>query len=186
MKYLYMGLLGLFLFSGCAQLSIDEKNAARSKIDLIAQQTIDALVKKNAQIPSEIKNAEAYAVVNWKVTKVPLVGAGGGNGVIVNTKTGERKYFNLTRFDFGGGWGVKSFKNLLLINDKELMQRAMKKGDFKFEVGAEVAAGTAGVDGGSGQLAQTKTKSYMLLDGGASATVTTRLLYYTMDNKLNN
>ncbi len=185
MKYLYISLLGLSLFSGCAQLSTEEKDTARSKIDMMAEKTIEALSQKNTQIPSEIEKSEAYAVVNWKVTKVPVVGAGGGNGVVINTKTGKRKYFNVTRFDFGGGWGVKSFKNLIIINDKEIMQRAMRKGDFKFEAGAEVAAGTAGIDGGSGQLVQTKSKSYMLLDGGASATVTARLLYYTMDKKLN-
>jgi len=186
MKYLYISLLGFILSSGCAQLSTEEQKSARTEIDLMAENTVKALSKDNATIPSEIKNAAGYAVINWKVTKIPVVGAGGGNGVIVDTHTGERKYFKVRRFDFGGGWGVKSFKNLLIVNDKAMFQKAMKGGDFTFEAGAEVAAGTKGIDGGSAQLVQTKTKSYMLLDGGASATVTARFLYYTMDNSLNN
>ena len=39
-------------------------------------------------------------VANMRVTKVPIIGAG---GVHVNKETGQRTYFIVSRFDIGGG-----------------------------------------------------------------------------------
>ena len=184
MRTLFTFVLALLFLTGCAQLTPEEKSAARAKIDKMASTTIDTLIKDDALISSSLEKAKGYAVVNWKVTKVPVVGAGGANGIIVNTTTGERKYIKVRRFDLGGGWGARSFKNLLIVHDEAIMSRATKSGDFKFEAGAEVAAGTAGVEGGSGQLNK-GIETHMLLDGGGSATATVRFLYFTMDRDLN-
>ena len=183
-KYFSILLLISLFFPGCAQLSPEDKSDAKTKIDTMAKTTIDTLIENSPEIFSSLENAQGYAVVNWKVTKVPVVGAGGGDGVIVNKSTGERKYIKVRRFDFGGGWGARSFKNLVIIHDEAIINKAMAGGSFKFEAGAEVAAGTAGVEGGSGDLNK-GIESHMLLDGGGSATATVRFIYFTMDKDLN-
>ena len=40
-------------------------------------------------------------------TKVPMVGAGEGIGVVVNTETGERTYLKVSRLDVGGARNEK-------------------------------------------------------------------------------
>ena len=122
-------------------------------------------------------------VINWKTTKVPLVGAGGGDGVVIDNATKQRIYVKVQRFDLGGGWGVRSFKNLTLFTDKTLFEK-IKKGTFKFESGAEVAAGKASAAADSSGF-DSKYKTYVLLDGGGSATATIRVIHLSLNKKLN-
>ena len=184
-SYLRVGLSALLvsvLMSGCAQLSVDEKREARSERDAMADKTIAKLLTEQEDLQANLDSAAGYMVTNWKVTKVPVVGAGSGNGVIVDLKTKERIYVNVKRFDVGGGWGAKSYKNLLVVQSQELFDR-LKTGTAHFEAGAEVAAGTAAVDGSSSAL-NTDYKLYMLLDGGGSATATARVLKLNIDEEL--
>ena len=165
--------MALLLFSGCAKLSVDEKNVARVEVDKMAQTTIEKLLKDDPSIQAELDRCVGYAVVNWKVTKVPVFGAGGGNGVIVDKDNNKKFYIDVSRFDIGGGWGARSYKNLVIVFDREVLDEA-KGGDFKFEAGAEVSAGTAAAGGGSGGSEETVT--HVLIDGGGSATATVRYM----------
>ena len=182
-KIVLITLATLLLFSGCAKLSLSEVKSAQEKIDLMAERTIKALIKENPSIKDELSKAKGYAVINWKVTKIPVVGAGGGNGVIVDLRNNERTYINVSRFDIGGGWGVRSYKNLVITQDEKLLDEA-KDGDVKFEAGAEVSAGTVAAGGGSEKLNKTIT-THVLVDGGGSATATFRVMYSSVDSDLN-
>ncbi len=173
----------MLLFSGCAKLSVNEIKEARAAIDLMADTSIKKLIEDNPQIEKELKMAKGYAVINWKVTKIPVVGAGGGNGVIVDLRNNERIYINVSRFDIGGGWGARSYKNLVITQNEKLLDEA-KTGSLKFEAGVEVSAGTAAVDGGSGALNK-NINTYVLADGGGSATATVRVMYSTLNDDLN-
>ena len=176
-------LLAAFLFYGCAKPTTDENEAARQAIDTMAETTISELLKEHKSLQSELDSAVGYMVTNWKTTKVPLVGGGGGNGVVVDNATKEHVYINVKRVDVGGGYGARSFKVLLVVEDKALLAN-LKNGAWKFEGGAEVTAGTASAGGGSGG-SNSEYKIYMLLDGGGSATVTLRALHSTVDSDLN-
>ena len=173
----------VLLFTACSQMSIEEKNSKREVIDKMAQTTIDTLTKEDASIKTALEDAKGYMVINWKVTKVPLVGAGGGNGIVVDKRDDTRVYIKVGRFDIGGGWGARSYKNLVLINDETLLDD-LKDGEIKFEAGAEVAAGTLSAEGGSGDL-NPQMQIHTLLDGGGSATATVRVLRARVDSDLN-
>lgn len=175
--------LTILVLTSCSQLSLEEKSSKRDSIDKMAQNTIENLIKKESNINHALEKAKGYMVVNWKVTKVPVVGAGSGEGIVVDSRDNHRVYIKVRRFDIGGGWGARSYKNLVIIYDDALMDRA-KDGVFEFEAGAEVAAGTKSVDGGSAALNQ-KMETHMLLDGGGSATATIRVLRSRLDSDLN-
>jgi len=100
-----------------------EKNTKRSQLDEMAATAIAGLVEQDATLLQKMDDSLGYAVANMKVTKVPVVGAGGGEGVFVNKKTGKRIYFTVSRFDIGGGWGARSYKILLLFETQEMMER---------------------------------------------------------------
>ncbi|RLA72358.1 MAG: hypothetical protein DRG78_23940 [Epsilonproteobacteria bacterium] len=163
-------------------MTLEQKVEARQDRDMMAKATIDALLKENDDLQKNLDSSAGYMVTNWKVTKVPVVGAGKGNGIIVDSKTDEKTYVKVSRYDIGGGWGARSYKNLLVVQDQEIFED-LKTGTTQFEAGAEVAAGTVGVDGGSSSLNK-DYKLYMLLDGGGSATATARILRMSVDTEL--
>ncbi|VAX11077.1 hypothetical protein MNBD_GAMMA25-1473 [hydrothermal vent metagenome] len=81
------------------------------------------MIEKEPAIQQEIDNSLAYAVANMKLTKVPIVGAGGGEGVIFIKETQQRIYFTVGRFDIGGGWGARSYKALLVVETQKVLDR---------------------------------------------------------------
>ena len=124
----------------------------------------------------------AYAVISMKVTKVPIVGAGSGEGIMVFNKTKQRINFTVRRFDIGGGWGVRSFKSLMIMDTKEIVER-WKNGRWSFQAGAEASAGTAAAEGASGG-GNDGFSLHVLAEGGASATATARVIRFKVINEL--
>lgn len=184
MKKVFKNIIILFsalFFLGCSQLSLEQKNTKQQELDAMAKNTIAKLIEKNPEIQSQLDNSKGYVVVNWKVVKVPIVGVGNANGVVYDKVNNKHVYIKVKRFDIGGGWGVRSFKNLLIVDDEKILKRLMS-GTFEFRVGAEVAAGTASVDG---DVPKKGMKTHVLLDAGGSATATVRLLVLTIDKELN-
>lgn len=170
------------VITSCTTMSASEKDLKRSELDVMADKAIVGLIDQDASLQEEIDNSLGYAVGNAKLTKVPLVGGGGGEGVLVNKKTGKRTYFTVSRFDVGGGVGAKSFKILLAFDSAEVLER-FEDGTKVFEVGAEVSAGSAAADGSSAPEDQ-GYKIHVLSDGGASATATARVIKFKVNTDL--
>ena len=164
-------------------MTLQEKEKTRANIESMADKTLKEAIKKRPLIKDELDNALGYAIGNIKVTKVPMVGAGGGDGIFVDLKSGKHRYLEIARIDIGGGWGVKSYKVIVIINSKKVMDE-FRSGMWNFEAGAEMAAGTIGAEGSSSNLRDKGFRLYRVLDGGASATVTARLIRIKIDQDL--
>jgi len=164
-------------------MTATEKAEKRLSLDQMASTTITALTKKDPEIQTKIKNSLGYAVANMKLTKVPIVGGGGGEGVFIDNNTQHRTYFTVSRFDVGGGWGVRSYKILLIVESQEVFER-LKDGTWEFQAGAEASAGTASAEGSSSDLVVKGFTTYVLSDGGASATVTARIIHTKVNREL--
>lgn len=180
-------LLGIFLLAGCGQPSTpSDADAKRKSIDQMASTTVDKLIKKNKGLDKEIENSLGYMVVDWKIVKVPVVGAGKANGVVVDLKSKERTYVKVSRFDIGVGWGVRHFKSLVVIDDPKVM-RKIEKGTWIFDGGGEGTAGKATADVSVSDIDEKKKgyKTYLLMDGGASITASLRAMHLKKDHKLN-
>jgi lipid-binding SYLF domain-containing protein len=172
----------ILIASGCSSLSEQQKIAAQNELDKMAQTTISELLKKEPHLQAQMNEALAYGVANMKVTKVPVVGVGGGEGVMVIKGTEPHIYFTVKRLDFGAGWGARSYKVLILLNTQELVDD-WKDGEWKFEIGAEASAGSAAAQGSSGDMNPEFTL-HVLSDGGASATVTARVIRAKVNQSL--
>jgi len=189
MKAASLILFALFLLTACASMTTAEKDNKRSELDLMAKTAIDGLVEQDAELQKQIDDSLGYFVANMKVTKVPVtkvpvVGAGGGEGVFVNKKTNKRLYFTISRFDLGGGWGARSYKVLLVFETQEMLDR-LDSGIWEFQAGIEASAGTAAAEGSSGGKDEGYTV-HILSDGGASATATARVIRIKVNSKLTN
>lgn len=170
------------LLTACSTMSSEEKNTKRAELDAMATKAIAGLVEQDETLRQRIDDSLGYAVANMKVTKVPVVGAGGGEGVFVNNKTKKKIYFTVSRFDIGGGWGVRSYKALMVIDDQETVDR-MQDGVWEFQAGVEASAGTVAAEGSSAALGQGYTV-HVLSDGGASATATARVIRIKINSDL--
>ncbi len=165
-------LLALLLLTGCATLPDDE----RAELDRMAEKTINRLTEKNPQLEGKLDACLGYLVADKKVVKIPMIGTGGGQGVVVDKTTGQRTYVKLSRIEVGGGWGARNYKVLLLLNDEKRLKKALT-GTVVYEFGAEASAGKAALEGSSGQLQDEKGyEVYTLSEGGASATFTLRAI----------
>lgn len=172
----------LFVLVSCSSISVSERETKRSQLDEMAATAIAGLVEQDETLQKELDDSLGYAVANMKVTKVPIVGAGGGEGVFLNKETGKRTYFIVSRFDLGGGWGARSYKALLVITSQDALDR-MDGGTWEFQAGVEASAGTVAAEGSSGALNEGYTV-HVLSDGGASATATARVIRIKVNSEL--
>ena len=159
MKTTNLILFVMFLLTSCASMTTSEKDSKRNELDSMAQTAIDGLLKKDTELQKKIDDSLGYAVANMKVTKVPVVGAGGGEGVFFNNKTKQRTYFTVSRFDLGGGWGARSYKALLVIKSEAALDR-IQNGTWEFQAGVEASAGTIAAEGASGGSDKNLTEEY--------------------------
>ena len=77
-------MLMLLLISGCSSMTTTEREQKRDELDAMAETAIAGLIEQDPGIKTEIDQSLGYAVANMKLTKVPVVGAGGGEGAFVS------------------------------------------------------------------------------------------------------
>ncbi len=102
-KLLIILMVTVSVITACSTMTTAEKEQKRSELDSMAEEAIAGLIEQNANIKTDIDSSVGYAVANMKLTKVPIVGAGGGEGVLVIKDPQQLIYFTVGRFDVGGG-----------------------------------------------------------------------------------
>jgi lipid-binding SYLF domain-containing protein len=172
----------LLAITSCANISPEERKIKIIELDKMEKQAVADLIKENPALQDELGKSLGYAVANMKLTKVPIVGGGGGEGVFVNLKEGKRAYFTVSRFDIGGGWGVRAYKILIIVNTQKVLDR-VRNGVWEFQAGAEASAGTASAEGSSAS-ANDGYKVHVLSEGGASVTATARVIRIKVNKEL--
>lgn len=168
------------LMSGCATIPGATKQEQVMTIDELVENTLADLYKEDPATKEAIASSVGYAVFNNKITKVPIVGAGRGYGVAIDTKSGKRTYLKMARFDVGGGWGARSVRPVIIFQDKAKLGDLIG-GRWSANIGAEAAAkvGETGGAGGGGADDTKDDKGYtihMITDAGVSATVTAGII----------
>lgn len=170
-------ILGLcLLLASCATVPGDSRTEQVQTIDELVSKTLEDLYKQEPATREAIAQSVGYCIMHNKITKIPLVGAGSGYGVAIDTQTGDRTYLKMARFDLGGGWGARSVRPVLIFHDKEKF-KGFINGAWAANAGAEAAAkvGETGAAGGAGAADVGGDKGYSLhfiTDAGVSATVT--------------
>ena len=129
-------------------------SGARKKLayfESLEQETLAQLVKEQPGTEQELAQSVGYAVIEKKVVKVPVVGAGGGAGVVVEKANGKKRYLRVPELQLGLGWGGRAEKVILIFQDVEKL-RNLAGGTWKAGIAAEAAAkaGDVGAAGGGG------------------------------------
>ncbi|HTN94747.1 MAG TPA: hypothetical protein VMJ33_09210 [Gallionella sp.] len=167
--------------SGCSSIPGATGEEQVQTVDELVERTLLDLYKQEPATREEIANSVGYIVMNNKITKVPIIGAGGGYGVAIDTKTGQKTYLRMSRFDVGGGWGARSVRPVLIFQDEKKFKDFID-GEWEAQAGTEAAAkvGEAGAAGGAGSGDFPGDKGYsihMITDAGVSATATAGVIH---------
>lgn len=169
----------LITISACAGGLVGSKEEKLAYFDSLEKDTLARLVKEQPKTEQELAQSVGYAVIEKRVVKVPVVGAGGGAGVVVDKASGKKSYLRVPELQFGAGWGGRAEKVILIFQDVERL-RDLADGTWKAGIKAEAAAkagdvGAAG-GGGTGDLMKKGFTTYVLTDAGVSATATIAVL----------
>lgn len=181
---------GLFLFgclSGCATLTEQEKKDRLAAIHAFADQTIEKMIRGNPTLNAEYEAAPGYAIFNLDTTKIPYVGYGNGQGLLVDKKNKEPFYLKVKVRALGSGLGAKRYRILVLFEDKKAMD-AFRAGKIKIGAGADLDARAEDLDGDAVEAKITSQKgftSYMFTDTGVTATLTLWMISVSLDKNLN-
>ncbi|KPJ94637.1 MAG: hypothetical protein AMJ55_06080 [Gammaproteobacteria bacterium SG8_15] len=143
MRLLTLPACTLLVFSvgltGCAGVPGETGSEQAETMDALVERTLSDLYEQEPDTKEAIANSVGYVVASTKITKIPIVGAGSGYGVAINTKSGEQTYLKMARFDVGGGWGARSLRPVLIFQD-ETKFRKFIDGVWEAQAGAEAAA----------------------------------------------
>lgn len=173
-------LVAIMSLTACSTIPGETKTEQILTIDELVQNTLADLYQQNPEAKAQIKSAVGYAIMNNKITKIPLVGAGAGYGVAINNSSQQRQYIQMVRFDVGGGWGLRSVRPVVIFTDEKVFNDFID-GIWSVNAGAEAAAKIGDV--GASAAADTGTvgndKGYiihMIIDSGVSATITAGII----------
>jgi len=165
--------------AACAGGLVGSKDEKLAYFESLEKETLARLVKEQPKTEQELAQSVGYAVIEKRVVKVPMVGAGGGAGVVVDKASGKKSYLRVPELQFGLGWGGRSEKAILIFQDVEKL-RSLADGMWKAGIAAEAAAkaGDVGAAGGgsTGDLMKKGFTTYVLTDAGVSATATIAVL----------
>jgi lipid-binding SYLF domain-containing protein len=153
----------------------------RTRLDDMAQQTLDRLFEQAPNSRALYDRSIAYAV--FDVTKVSLgVTGGGGTGVAVDKGTGQRTYMHMGTGGLNLGLGGQVFQLVFLFADSKSFQQFL-------DVGWDASASANAVAGRAGANAEASFKNgfavYTLTEAGLMLQVDLSGTKYWKSKKLN-
>lgn len=160
------------------ELKLEQK---QERIDLMAKETLQRLFKAKPQAKELYDKAYGYAVFDNLKLAFGFSG-GGGNGVAINKKTGQKTYMKMGTAGIGFGLGGQKYQVVFLFQDKTTFDSFVNKG-WTADAGAKAAAGKSGVNAKTDF--QNGIAIYQFTDKGLMAAADIAGTKYWKNDKLN-
>ncbi len=158
-----------------------DRRAKQAKIDETAQQSLDQVLEGNDKAKELYENSYGWAAFDNLKIAFGFSG-GGGNGVAVNLKTGDRTYMKMGTAGVGFGLGGQKYQVVFLFQDEQTYRNFVDKG-WKADASASATAGSSGV-GGQVDFVN-GIAMYKLTDKGLMASADIAGTKYWKNKKLN-
>ena len=173
------------VLAGCSPGSKLTNAEKRQAIDTMAAETLQRLYTEKPSAKDEVKNAAGYAAFSNANVNIIFASAGGGYGVAVNNKTGEKTYMKMGSGGVGLGLGAKDYRQVLIFSNEDTLKKFIYSG-WEFGGHADAAA-KAGDKGGeaSGEGMIGDTKVYAMTESGLALQATVTGTKYWKDDELN-
>jgi lipid-binding SYLF domain-containing protein len=181
-----LALLPIVFGLGCAAPEGKTKQEKRDFIMKTHDDVLKLMYEKKKDLEAKVTAAPGYAVFsNTNITFI-FVGGGGGYGVAVDGKTGDKTYMKMTEGNVGIGLGAKDMRMLLVFNDIVAFKK-FRMGTWDFGGQADAAA-TSTAGEGSADAAGTVKKAvdiYQYTDAGVLLKATVGTAKFSKDKELN-
>lgn len=164
----------------------DDVEEKRTDIMKMHDEVLATLYKEEKSAKKAINGAYGYAVFSNVGVNLVFVSAGGGKGVAINRKTGQKTYMKMGSAGVGIGLGVKDFRAVMIFHTDDAFDSFVNKGwDFSGQADAAAKGGDKGgemsgaVDIGDGITV------YQLTENGLALQATLQGTKYWQDDDLN-
>ena len=177
----------LLLAAGAALLPAGHARADdAADIDSMAQSTLETLYAQKPSAARAVRESAGYAVFSDISTKIFLAGGGGGKGVAVDNRSGEKTYMLMATVSAGLGVGISKSHLVWVFETREAFENFVNTG---IELGANanltVNPGAAGGLYDGAVEAAPGAWLYQLSDAGLAAELTVQGTKYFKDSNLN-
>ena len=177
----------LLLAAGAALLPAGHARADdAADIDSMAQSTLETLYAQKPSAARAVREAAGYAVFSDISTKIFLAGGGGGKGVAVDNRSGEKTYMLMATVSAGLGVGISKSHLVWVFETREAFENFVNTG---IELGADanltVNPGAGGGLYDGAVEAAPDAWLYQLSDAGLAAELTVQGTKYFKDSNLN-
>lgn len=167
-------------------LQAASKEEQQQDIEKMVQQTLQQLYKAQPLAKAAIQKSAGYAVFSNMGIKILFGGSGNGEGVVINTKTGQKTYMKMVELQAGLGFGISKFRNVFVFETPEAMNTFVDSG---WQFGGQATAGAVAANkGGAMSGAASVDKGvwlYQLTEKGLNLSVTATGAKYYKDKDLN-
>ncbi|MEE4658860.1 MAG: hypothetical protein V2J89_00225 [Halieaceae bacterium] len=182
-------MLGSLLCALCllAQPALaDKAEKQREKIQKMRQEVLTRLYEEQPETRDIIASAEGYGVFSNVGINVILFSAGGGNGVVVDNKSGAQTYMNMASAGVGIGLGVKDFRAVFVFHSRKALNNFIDYGwDFSGQADAAAKTTDKGVEGSAAGTVVNGVSVYQLTEAGLALQATLQGTKYWKSDKLN-
>ena len=179
--------LAVLLVAGAAVMPSSRALADdAADIDRMAQSTLETLYAQKPSAARAVREAAGYAVFSDISTKIFVAGGGGGKGVAVDNRSGEKTYMLMATISAGLGLGISKSHLVWVFESREAFENFVNTG---IELGAN--ANLTVNPGAGGGLYDGAVEAapgawlYQLSDAGLAAELTVQGTKYFKDPNLN-
>jgi lipid-binding SYLF domain-containing protein len=164
----------------------DSAAEKREKINKMSVEVLERLHKEAPETREMIKKAEGYGVFSNIGVHVIFLSGGGGNGVVVDNKSGGRTYMNMGTAGVGLGLGVKDFRGVFIFHSRKALDNFVESGwDFSGQADAAAKSGEKGGEGSAAGTVINGASVYQLTETGLALQVSLQGTKYWKSEKLN-
>ena len=150
------------------------------------EETLKKLYDQQPVTKKRVRQAAGYAVFANGNVNLILVSAGSGYGVVVDNSSGRRTYMKMALGGVGLGLGAKDYRQVLLFNTKDAMNKFVDSGwEFGGHADAAAKAGESGGElSGEGVIGK-DIEAYSMTESGIALQATVAGSKYWKDKDLN-
>ncbi len=176
-----------FVFlNGCgpnSKLSIGEQ---RQIVADMETETLARLYREEPATRDKIKKAAGYGVFSNANINVIFISAGSGYGIVTDNTTSKKTYMKMALGGVGLGIGVKDYRQVLIFNSKEILNKFIESGwEFGGHADAAAKAGEKGSEiSGEGAIGK-DIEVYSMTEAGLALQATVAGTKYWKNKELN-
>ena len=167
-----MAAAALVVVSGCGPSGSSKMTLAQQKdqINQMANTALADFYQKRPSLRSDVQNATGYGVFSTANVSIIFATGGGGYGVVVDNKTGQRTYMRQGMGGLGIGLGAKDYRQLLIFNNQDALNKfAAGKWSFGGEAGAAAKSEGSGAAASGARNVSQAVQIYTLTSAGLTA-----------------